>query len=207
MDKYDDAMADEQKTVTLTQKAGDELAVRHHGEVAVYGSDRQPAIQHVIHSSEKQPIVHMVCWDEEDPCPVQVSGRVTLAGDEKSPIRLQMVQEQPCAVEVGGSVAIRGDEKNPVRVRMAHTFESPHVQEHRMATKLAEPIHHALQMRTPLELRFCNPWHLASDYMIEVRLADNRLLSIRLTGATIASPQPCADDKPCPPPAGPPSHR
>ncbi|HXG35142.1 MAG TPA: hypothetical protein VNJ11_17385 [Bryobacteraceae bacterium] len=197
----------EETTVTLTQKPGERLA----GEVAVYGAEKQPAIQHVIQSSPQRPIVHMVCWDEEDRCPVDVKGRVTLAGDAKEPIRLEMVQEEPCRVQV----EVAGDEKRPVRVRMAHVFENPHLQEHKVApldhtlrvsTKLAEPIHHALQMRTPLELRFCNPWHLASDYMVEVRLADSRLISIRITGATVASPQPCPEEKPCPPAGGPGGH-
>ena len=161
----------EEKTVTLTQAPGERLAIEHSGTKA--------PVHHVIESSEKHPIVHMVCWDEEE----------------------------PCAVEVRGQVALVGDEKSPVRVRMTHTFENPHVQEHRIepvdhslkvTTRLAEPIHHALQMRTPLELRFCNPWHVASDYMVELRLADNRVFSLRLTGATIATPQPCPDDKPCP---------
>ncbi len=189
----------EEETITLAQKSGDRLALDHGGELAIYGSQKQAAIQHVIQSSEQQPIVHMVCWDQQDPCAVDVHGRVTLAGDEKSPIRLQMIQEKPCGVEVSGGVTLSGDERSPLRVRMAHFFETPHVQEHHVATRLSEPIHPALQMRTPLELRFCNPWHLASDYVMEVKLADNRLLSVRLTGATVASPQPCAGDKPCPP--------
>jgi hypothetical protein len=57
-----------------------------------------------------------------------------------------------------------------------------------METQLADPIHHALQMRTPLQLRFCNPWHVVSDYRMEIHLGENRVISVRLTGATVASP-------------------
>ena len=56
----------------------------------------------------------------------------------------------------------------------------------------------AVILRTPLQLRFCNPWHIASDYTVEVTLGERRLWSVRLTGATVATPQPCADDG-CPP--------
>ena len=196
----------EESRVTLTQDKSDEFSVHHNGEVAVFGSEKQAAIQHVIQSSEKQPIVHMVCWDEEEPCAVDERGRVTLAGDEKSPIALKMIQEKPCEVTGTGRVTMVGDEKSPLRVRMTHIFEDTLVQEHKLTTHLAEPIHHALQMRSPLELRFCNPWHFASDYMVEVTVADSRMLSIRLTGATIANPQPCSDQKPCPPLSVMPTH-
>ena len=59
--------------------------------------------------------------------------------------------------------------------------------------------HHALQMRTPLQVRFCNSWQIASDYTIEIRLGDNRVIGVRLTGATVAKPLPCDDDEPCAP--------
>jgi hypothetical protein len=52
-------------------------------------------------------------------------------------------------------------------------------------------------MRTPLEVRFCNPWHIASDYRLEVNLGKNRVMGIRLSGATVATPQPC--EPTCPP--------
>jgi hypothetical protein len=72
-------------------------------------------------------------------------------------------------------------------------------------TQLAQPIHHALQLRTPLELRFCNPWHLVSDYILEINLGNNRVISVRLTGATVATPQPC-DNQGCPPAQAQPDH-
>jgi hypothetical protein len=178
-------MADETETeiVVLTQPEGERLALDHAGSVALHGDDDCAPMRHDVgarltHVTER-PLVHMVCWDEDDLCRVQVEGRVTLAGDEKAPLH----------------------------VTMAHRFENDHRQTHRiepvdhtmhLPTALASPIHHALQMRTPLQLRFCNPWHIASDYTVEVTLGERRLWSVRLTGATVATPQPCADDD-CPP--------
>lgn len=122
------------------------------------------------------PHVHVVSWAEERVhVKADVDARVTVAGDPEAPVALQM----------------------------DHTFVGEHRQTHavepldhslRVDTALAEPIHHALQMRTPLELRFCNPWHIASDYRVEVTLGKRRLMGIRLTGATVATPQPCGPD-------------
>ena len=172
----------EKKEVTLRQLEGEQLSLDHRGEVGLHGSDCAPPMRHtvgaqVVHSTPAhQPLVHMVCWDEERAC--EVNGRIVVAGD-------------PAA---------------PVEVRMAHDFTNEHRQHHKVEpvdhtlhvdSALASPIHHALQLRTPLQMRFCNPWHLASDYVMEIRLGDNRLISVRLTGATVATPQPCADDQPC----------
>ena len=72
---------------------------------------------------------------------------------------------------------------------MAHHFSNTHNQhlkvdplEHelKVATKLAEPIHHALQMRTPLELRFCNPWHITSNYVFDFTMGKSQVLSLSL---------------------------
>ena len=128
----------------------------------------------------------MVCWEEQNSCHITADAQLT----------------------------IRGDKEAPVNVQMRHRFEGTHHQTHEVAplehtlevpTALARPIHHALQMRTPLQLRFCNTWHLASDYNLEIRLGDNRVAALRLTGATVASPQPC--EEPCPEPKGEPEHR
>jgi hypothetical protein len=172
----------EEKTVHLRQPAGERLALEQNGAVALYGAAERAPLQHrvsgqVVHGSDpKQPLVHMVNWDED------------------------------CACEITGRVALVGDEKAPLRVSMAHTFENEHRQAHRIESKLSEPIHHALLMRTPLQVRFCNPWHVASDYSVEIRMGDNRLISVRLTGATVATPQPCADERPCPPLDAGPTH-
>jgi hypothetical protein len=71
----------------------------------------------------------------------------------------------------------------------------------RIPTRPGEPIHHALQMQTPLELRFCNPWQMDSSYQVEVTMGERRFLSIRLRGTTVCTPRPC-DDRPNEPPPG-----
>lgn len=183
-------MADESTTI-VTQNEGDAFALEHDGGVALYGRKEAPALQHhhhfggeVVHATDK-PIVHMVCWDEE-PCKVEVAGRVTLAGDEKAPIQVNHHfandHHQTLAVEP-----------------FAHTMK--------VATELAEPIHHALQVRTPVELRFCNPWQVDSGYQVEVTFGQIRLLSISLRGSTVLAPQPCSGDEPCAEPHSSPSIR
>ena len=123
----------------------------------------------LVHSTTaERPLVHMVLWDEN--AKVEFDGRVTLAGDEKQ----------------------------PVHARVRHGFDNEHQQVHRFDTALQSPVHHALQMRTPLQVRFCNTWQIASDYSIEIRLGDNRVIGVHLTGATVAKPLPCDDDA-CPP--------
>ena len=170
----------ESKTLVIEQKAGDSF--HHDGSLQVHGDCEKPPVKHQIqHATHpQQPLVHMVCWDADHPCECKVSGEITLKGDEKAPLH----------------------------VRMAHHFANDHHQTHKLEpldhalkvnTALAEPIHHALQMRTPLQLRFCNPWHIASDYVMELRMGKNRVMSLRLTGATVATPQQCEDD-PCPQP-------
>lgn len=174
------------RTIIVTQEKDEQFAVAHAGGVALYGDKQEPAIQHqfggqVVHTTPPQhPLVHMVCWDEDDTCRVEVSGRVTLAGDEAAPVQVRMRHE------------FAGDHQQTHRVEpLDHTL--------RVNTQLAQPIHHALQMRTPLQLRFCNPWQIVSDYTLDINLGNNRVISVRLTGATVATPQPCED--PCPPPS------
>lgn len=174
-------MADQDRVIE--QVPGDRFAL-DHGAVALHGADGQAAIRHHVdgalaHTTPPgRPLVHMVCWGQEDPAAVDVRAAVTVAGDPDAPVQLRMQHEfvndhhQTLAVE-------------PVD----HTL---HVD-----TKLAEPIHHALQLRTPLEVRFCNPWHIASDYRLELTIGKTPVVGIRLTGATVATPQPC--EPPCPP--------
>src|SRR5215212_2722966 len=121
-------MADETKVVILTQKEPERL--RHdHGGVAHYGDRERPPMAHqfeghVAHStSPKQPLVHMVCWDVEEPCHVDVSGRIVWAGDEKAPIPMTMTHyfvDPRCKMEV-----------EPMTLNVS--------------TELARPLHHALQ--------------------------------------------------------------
>lgn len=165
----------EDKKITVTQLEGERFALDHSGAVGLHGNKLRDPVRHelgaqVIHgTAPQQPLVHMVCWDEDGAC------------------------------EIGGRITLTGDEQAPVAVRMAHTFDGEHRQVHSLQTALHEPVHHALQMRTPLQVRFCNPWHVASDYVLDIRLGERRVISVRLTGATVATPQPCNDDAPCPP--------
>jgi hypothetical protein len=179
----------EERSIIVRQQEGERFALDHAGQVALHGREDKPALQHqfggqVVHTTV-QPLVHMICWEED----------------------------QSCGVEVSGSIKLTGDEKAPVEVRMSHRFENDHHQtlqveplDHTLnvRTKLAEPIHHALQLRTPVEMRFCNPWHIASDYLVEINAGKRQLFAIRLTGATVARPQPCDGQDPCPPDYAPP---
>jgi len=176
-----------EETNIITQKEGERFALDHRGAVALYGEKEKNALQHefagqIVHTTVK-PLVHLLMWGEEKPCEVEVTGRVTLAGDKEA----------------------------PVEVRMTHHFDNEHQQrlkveplDHhlKVQTQLSEPIHHALQLRTPVQMRFANPWHLASDYRVEIKLGNTQFMSISLTGATIATPQPVADEIPCPKPPG-----
>ena len=91
--------------------------------------------------------------------------------------------------------------ENPIN--LAHRFPDTHHQTHAVETSLAEPVHHALQMRTPLQVRFCNTWQVASDYTVQVALRGRPFLEIRLTGATVATPRPCPEDHCAPSPTAP----
>jgi hypothetical protein len=162
-------VANDTETVILTQPADERLELDHGGAVA---------LQHV--PAAGQPLVHMICWEEEESCPVEVSGGLTVSGNPDAPVELDMqhhfhgVHHQHLAVD-------------PVEHGLL------------VHSALAEPIHHALQMRTPLQVRFCNSWHVASDYTIDVRAGKRSLFSIRISGTTVGTPEPCADDDPCPP--------
>lgn len=168
-------MAAGAETRIIEQPEGDEFAIRHRGVVAVHGAEKHDPLKHslsgeVVHSSPSdRPLVHMVLWDED--CACTVNGRVTVAGDPEA----------------------------PVQAVVRHHFADDHHQTHRIESALAEPIHHALQLRTPLQVRFCNAWHLASDYTLQINLGRSQVVSLRLTGATVAKPQPCDGDEPCAP--------
>lgn len=178
-------MPEEKRTIVLTQADGERLAHDHSGGLALYGDAQRAPLSHqlrgrVVHGSDaEQPLVHMICWRQEEPCEVEVDAKVTLEGNPEA----------------------------PVEVRMTHHFADEHKQtltvrpvEHTLTidSELHDPIHHAVQMRTPLQVRFCNTWHVASDYRVELTMGRLPILSLRLSGATVASPQP-SEDEPCPP--------
>lgn len=162
------------ETRIISQPEGEAFRIAHDGVVRVQGGCQDDPLNHrvageVVHATPAdRPLVHMVLWDED------------------------------CACEVNGRIVVAGDADAPVKVDMRHAFTDVHEQAHVVRTALAEPIHHALQMRTPLQVRFCNAWNIASDYTMEINLGQNRLISLRLTGATVAKPQPC-EDEPCAP--------
>ena len=168
------------ETRIVTQPEGEDFRLAHHGAVRVQGG----------------------C--EEDPLRHRVAGEMVHATPQDRPLVHMLLWDEDCACEVKGRVVVAGDKEAPVELR--HAFPDVHRQSHRMETALAEPIHHALQMRTPLQVRFCNTWHVASDYTVEVNLGRNRLLSLRLSGATVAKPQPCDDAPPCAPVVSVPVH-
>ena len=163
-------MADEKtEIVVLTQPDDERLELGH--------------VARVVHEGRPgHPLVHMVCWEEE-PCQVEVTGRVTVAGDTEAPVPLEVTHNFP-------------------ELHRQHLEVSPLDHNLEVETALDSPIHHALQMRTPLQLRFCNPWNVASDYTIAVQIGDRKLVSVRLTGTTIGTPEPCPPDAPCPPVEG-----
>jgi hypothetical protein len=178
-------MADEE-IVILKQEDGDRLALDHDG-LALYGDRERPAMQHefagqVVHRTlPGAPLVHVVGWDEDNHVKAELSGSVALVGDpDAPPIQVRMMHEFSDVIQHAHDVSIKP---------MEHTLH--------VASKLHEPIHHALQLRTPIQLRFCNAWHVDSDYKIELVIAGMPVISIRVRGATVVTPQPCADGE-CP---------
>jgi len=128
----------------------------------------------------------------------RLGGEITHRTDK--PIVHMHLWDEDCSCRFEGGVTVRGDPEAPVVLE--HRFPDVHRQAHIVETGLGDPIHHALQMRTPLQLRFCNSWHVASDYTLGLEIAGRKLMGIRLTGATVATPQPCPEDA-CPPPPKP----
>lgn len=169
----------EVELVTVTQKEGDTFGVSHKGVVALQG------LKHA------EPLNH------------HVGGEVVHSGIANRPLVHVVAWDEDCACTIEGRVTLVGDEKAPLRVN--HRFDNDHHQTHAVKTALAEPIHHALQMRTPLQVRFCNAWQIASDYTLEISMGGLRVIGVRLTGATFAKPLPCEEEL-CPPVVAPPSH-
>lgn len=126
----------------------------------------------------------------KDPIRHRVAGDVVHRTDQ--PVVHMHLWNEDCVGKLDHQVHFNADEKSPVNV--AHRFPDVHAQTHKMDTSLAEPVHHALQMRTPLQVRFCNSWQVASDYSVQVALRGRPFLDVRLTGATVATPQPCPED-------------
>jgi hypothetical protein len=169
------------QTNSIVQVDGDRFAL-DHGAMALHGVGDAAPMQHsftggIIHGTDPaRPLMHIVCWDEE---PCRVEGRITVVGDESAPVVVHVQHE------------FTNDHHQTLKVEpVSHSVS--------VATAAASPIHHALQLRTPIDVRFCNPWHVASDYRVEVTLGNRRVIGIRLTGATVATPQACQEPD-CPP--------
>lgn len=134
--------------------------------------------------------------DDRDPLSHRHAGELTHATAPNRPLVHLVCWDEKASCDVKGRIALVGDEKQPVTVD--HRFPDAHPQTHTIRTALSEPIHHALQMRTPLQVRFCNAWQIASNYTVDIDVAGRRWMTIRLTGATVATPKPCEDEG-CPP--------
>ncbi len=139
--------------------------------------------------------------DCDDPLSHNLGGEVTHRTDK--PLVHMHLWNEECVGKLDGKVEVSGNAEAPVALQ--HRFPDEHNQTHEMKTALDAPVHHALQMRTPLQVRFCNSWHVASDYTIGVTAGDRQLFGIRLTGATVATPQPCPEEE-CAPTHTKPTH-
>jgi hypothetical protein len=163
----------ERDTLILTQPEGERLDLDHCGELA---------LQHATASGA--PLVHMFCWEEDEACPVRVAGKLTVAGDREAPVAVEMRH--------------RFDD-----VHRQHFDVAPVQHSLRVDSALEAPIHHALQLSSPLQVRCCNAWETTSDYTLDVRAGERTLLSINLSGSTIATPQPCPPEAPATPVSSP----
>ncbi|MCK6528605.1 hypothetical protein L6R50_13965 [Myxococcota bacterium] len=173
-------MADE--TRILTQKEGDALRLRLQGGAL----DEDGCPDPVVHQGSlahtgipgAPPIVHLVRLDEHDcGCSVVHGGTVAHVGDAERPVALDMRHSSTHPVALDVSVA-----------RVDHGLD--------VRTGLQEPIHHALQLKTPVQLRFVNPWEAVSDYAISVHVGTWPAVSIRIRGRTRLTPAPAPPD-PC----------
>ncbi len=119
--------------------------------------------------------------------------KANLLHETDGPLVHMHLWNEQCVGKLDAKLRVEGDPEKPVVV--AHKFENEHAQTHKIETKLSEPVHHALQMRTPLQVRFCNAWNIASDYSLSLNVRGKPYLSLRLTGATAATPQPCPEEE------------
>src|SRR5512136_1592946 len=118
-----------EETNTITQKDGERFALDHQGSVSLYGEKGKDALQHefagqIVHSTVK-PLVHLLMWGEEKPCEVEVSGKVTVAGDKEAPLDVHMTHH------------FAEEHKHLLKVE-------PLDHQLKVHTTLYEPIHHAM---------------------------------------------------------------
>ena len=151
-------------------------------------------VEKLIVTQPKGEAFAVVGDDRRDPLSHRFKGEVAHTTPPEQPLVHRVCWDE--TRDVRGRVAVVGDPEQPVT--FDHRFPDAHPQTHTVKTALAEPIHHALQMRTPLQVRFCNSWQIASNYTVDIDVAGRRWMTIRLSGATVATPKPCEDDD-CPP--------
>ncbi|EEW25930.1 hypothetical protein [Rhodobacter ferrooxidans] len=146
--------------------------------------------RHLIVSQPAGAAFALAGSDRHDPLSHRVQADFVHRTDK--PMVHMHLWDDDCACKLEHEVRFDAGPDKPVN--LAHRFPDTHAQSHEMKTALDAPIHHALQMRTPLQVRFCNTWQVASDYTVSVGLRGKPFLDIRLTGATVATPKPCDDD-------------
>lgn len=176
-------MPDESREIIIKQPDDEVLRHEHQGGMALYGNKNKDALQHefagqiVHHTAPNHPLVHVVGWSNDEEVQMELKGTVTLTNDRDAPLNMRLV----------------------------HEFPEPHHQTHdvtlapvdhslKVQTALAEPIHHALQLRTPIQLRFCNIFVITSDYNVQVNINGSPMINIRLRGTTQVEPKPCEED-------------
>jgi hypothetical protein len=128
-------------------------------------------VEKLIVTQPKGDAFAVVGDDCRDPLSHRFSGEVAHTTPPEQPLVHRVCWDE--TRDVRGRVAVVGDAEEPVTVD--HRFPDHHPQTHTV-----------------------NAWRIASNYTVDIDVAGRRWMSIRLTGATVATPRPCEDDD-CPP--------
>jgi hypothetical protein len=170
-------MADETRIVT--QPEGERFRLALEGPQPDAQGCERPVLHQgrLVHEggSPELPIVHMVCWDSEDACSLTHGGEVRHVGDPERPVPLDMRHSTAKPVELD--------------LRVSQVSHALGVQ-----TTLQDPIHHALQLKTPIQVRFVNPWEAASQYSIGIAVGGRSVVEVSIRGKTVLTPHPAAPD-------------
>jgi hypothetical protein len=172
-------MANEERKIT--QPEGARFRVALEGQEPDDQGCLHPIVHHGVLAHEggaaERPLRHVLRMDQDVPCELGHSGEMRHTGDPERPVPLDMRHSSPEPVVLDLKV-------NQARHALA------------VDTSLTEPMHHALQLKTPLQVRFVNPWEAKSDYAMTVELAGRPLLSFKLQGTTTLRPEAAPPD-PC----------
>jgi len=158
---------------SITQPDGKSFRVAHEGQT--------PDDEGCIH-----PIIHQ--------------GTLLHEGHEKRPLyhKVHFTHDESHALSHRGALTHRVDPATPVPLDMRHSTQEPVKLDlqvrslgHQMGvtTTLQDPIHHALQLKTPLQVRFVNPWHAQSEYSFSLDVAGRTVMSLSVRGSTVFSPR------------------